>query len=197
MIVCGCFLPNAKAASEVIAEGSNCAVTGNIGFQMEKGVFTLEVLSGTLNGTSAVYGLLYRGGNLYFFNEELCYVVLYQSADEQLGVTVEIAGEKQRFACQPSTEYNFTLPAQTQVYIMFSFAITMPHEENFMLYAGILGFALIIAGIFLIAYALRHYPIFTLSNKETVWDKDILPVAIACLIFGLGLLLAWLLQGAA
>jgi hypothetical protein len=187
-------------ASEIYAEGEGFQITaedsGGVGFQMDKGVFVMEVLSGALNGTDCSLGLLYRGGNLYFHNTELCYVTFYQSSlTESMGLTVEVNGESQRFAVQPSTEYNWTLSAGAEVYLTWSYALTMPHEENFMLYLGILGIALIIVAVGLTVYAFRHYIIFTLSDKETVWEKDVLPVALACFIFGIGLTFAWLLQG--
>ena len=69
----------------------------------------------------------------------------------------------------------------------------MPHEENFLFWVGLLGIILLLFGLMLTVYCFRHYPIFTLTNKELVWEQTALIVAVCAVIIGFGLVVTWLL----
>jgi hypothetical protein len=204
-LACAFYAPSVNAqGSDVLAQGDSFLLYqvagGGFNFQhvdfkhgyFENRTVTIEVLTGSLNGSDARLGLTERGGNLFFHSNSGCEIQFSHNSGNRLRLDhdgVEFS------VITAGTAWNGTIPTDTDVMIAWNFVYLMPHEENFNLYLGILGIILLIAGILLLVYSFRTYPIFTFSaTKETVWEQNYVAYAIVCIIVGAGLIMTWLLM---
>lgn len=156
---------------------------------MVNNTFTIELLSGIWNGTSASVGITERGGNLIFHNINTSYVQL--SHNFGFGLRLQYEGIVLT-VLDAAHSWNGTLPADTDIYLKWGFALTMPHEANFELYVGVSGIGLLLVSVMLLAWGLRKYPLFSM-DKESLLEKDILPFIGGGLILGIGLIIIWLM----
>lgn len=189
------FVPSVFAATPLVeGYGFQIFVDSQGGFAFNHGetnkTMIIEVLSGTWNGTECQVSMTDKGGTLYFYSNNISYIQITNVYNLKLilrydGLTLSVLDEE---------NWTGTIPADTEVYIHWRWEILMPHEENFMLWIGVLGIILLIFGLMLTAYCFRHYPLFTLNqNTEMVWEKEALMVAICAAIIGFGLIVMWLL----
>lgn len=207
LLICflsGLVVPNVQAVDNTnpkIAEGSGfniyLAGQGSIMFQHPDGSFfdtqflLIEVLDGTWNGTDCQLYMTKRGGSLYFVSANNSHLQIYSSGATQLSID---GMEYQKIT---TTTWNATLTDGAAVQISWGYPLDLPHEANFMFWIGLSGIIMLVCGIMLSAYAFRHYTIFTLDDKETIWDKEILPFCILLLLGGFCLIIAWLFSGGA
>jgi hypothetical protein len=182
--------------ADIIVEGSDFEIFmetgGGLAFQhrIENYTFTIEVLSGTWNGTNCTLGMTDRGGNLYFYSNADSEVQLSHNND--VGLRLDYEGIVLSILT-PSHSWNGTIPADTPVYLKWSFSFLMPHEENFMLYVGLLGIALLVSGLLFGAYSFTQYPIFSFK-RETIWETSLLVYSFTAAFIGAGLIITWLLS---
>lgn len=183
-----------------IAEGSGFPIyiegQGGVMFQHPDASFfntqflAIEVLDGTWNGTDCRLFMSKRGGSLYFVSANDAHLQLYSSGVTQLSI------EGMEYTKISTTTWNTTLTDGATVQINWGYPLDLPHEANFMFWIGLAGLIMLVCGIMLSAYAFRHYTIFTLDDKETIWDKEILPFCILLVLGGFCLIIAWLFSGA-
>lgn len=183
-----------------LAEGSGFNIyinqTGGVLFQHPNMIsfnmqfLAFEVLDGTWNGTGCMLHMTKRGGSLYFVSQDTAHIQLYSSGVTQLTI------DGMTYQRLTSTSWNATLAPGDEVQINWGYPLNLPHEANFMFWIGLSGIIMLVCGIMLSAYAFRHYTIFTLDDKETIWDKDVLPVCILLVLGGFCLIIAWLFSGA-
>lgn len=198
------MVPNVQAVDNTnpkIAEGTGFSIyinqTGGVMFQHPDANFfntqflAVEVLDGTWNGTDCVLYMTKRGGSLYFVSSDTASLQLYSSGVTQLSI------EGMEYTKISQTTWNTTLTDGAEVYINWGYPLDLPHEANFMFWIGLTGIIMLVCGIMLSAYAFRHYTIFTLDDKETIWDKEILPFCILLVLGGFCLIIAWLFSGGA
>lgn len=151
----------------------------------------IEVLGGIWNGTDVRLGISQRGGYVSFYSNELAYVQL-ENWYEDMNVRLQVEGVT--VSVLSLGVWNGTIPADTECVIHWSWAFLMPHEENFLFWVGLLGIILVLFGLMLTVYCFRHYPIFTLTDRELVWEKEALIAGICAVIIGAGLIITWLLS---
>jgi len=204
-LACGFFCPLVNAqGSDVLAQGDSFLLYqvagGGFNFQhvdfrhgyYENRTVTIEVLTGALNGSDVRLGLTERGGNLFFHSNFGCEIQLSHDSGNRLRLDYEGV---EFSTVTAGSSWNGTIQDDTDVYIHWSFVYLLPHEENFNLYLGLFGIILLVAGILLLVYSFRTYPIFTFSaTKETVWEQNYVAYAIVCIIIGVGLIMTWLLM---
>ena len=145
-----------------------------------------EVINGTWDGSDCRLYTSRRGGSYYFLSNQTATIQAYSSGIASFNV------EGAQYTKLTNTSWTIEITPGQTVQISWGYPFTLPHEENFMFYLGLVGVIFLICGILLSAYAFRHYKIFTLGNEETIWDKDILPFCIILLIGGVCLIVAWL-----
>lgn len=195
-----------RDSSDPLVQGYNFNIyidgQGGLAFQHDFNLtFYIEVLDGVWDGRDCQLIMRGKSGVLYFVSYNSCSVQLYHYNDREIALTVEGMEVDILDPVPPSTGdfykngyvWNGTITAGSEVRISWNLPELLIYEENWMLYLGLIGLGLLIAGIFLTVYAFRHYKLFTLGNEETVWEKEILPICILLLIFGFGLLIIWLL----
>lgn len=164
--------------------------------------FTIEVLSGTFNGSDCTLSMNRRGGSLYFVSGSTAQVSLFQYSDGDYTawthfddtMVLNVDGMEVDEVTR-GFNWNGTIPASGEVYIRWSWNLLMPHEWDFMFAIGIAGLIMLVIGIALFVYCLRKYKIFTLGDEETVWEKDALMIAVVLIILGLCLIFAWFFSG--
>lgn len=152
---------------------------------------TIEILTGVLNATNVRLGLTDRYGDLYFHSNFGCEIQL--SADSNIDLKLSYDGME--FSELIENQFNGTIQNGADVLIHWSFIPLLPHEENWVLWLGILGIIILVAGILLLVYCFRNYPLFTFNqDKEMVWETDMLSYAAVAIIIGAGLTITWLLM---
>jgi hypothetical protein len=174
---------------------------GGLAFQHDNLMFYIEVLDGVWDGRDCQLSMNARGGSLYFVSYNDCHIELYHNDNHTMGLSVEGA-EADTVNPVPLAsgdfykggyEWNATITNGAEVRITWNFPRLLPHEENWMLYLGLAGLFMLVIGILLTVYAFRHYKFFTLGDETTVWERDVLPIAIVLILIGGGLLITWLL----
>lgn len=187
------FISSAFAQSyPAVAEGEGFNIQGSIAFQHLPYVadvtspgftFTIEVLTGTLNGTDARLGMDMMGGTVSFHNNALCEVQLYSDASVWLTCSSPVS------ATVAERSWNCTLAADTDQMISWRFNAPAFIDTYWNLLILIGALILLFAGVIMFAYAVREYKFNILDA-----DKTMLGIISICLfIFGIGLLLYWLL----
>lgn len=164
---------------------------GGLAFQhdIENKTFTIEVLSGTWNGTNCVLGMTERGGNLNFQSNNLAYVQLSHNALHGMRLTYEGISLS---TLETEHSWNGTIPVDTEIYLKWSFSFLMPHEENFMVYVGASGIILFMVSLLLGAWGLKKYGLFSMEHTS-IWEWDAVPFIVIGLIVGVGLIITWLM----
>lgn len=148
-----------------------------------------ETIAGTWDGYDCHLSTNRRGGSFNFISNQTATIQFYASQYD-----MHLIADGATLTKITATSWVLELTEDTDlVQLNWGFPLVLPHEENFMFYIGMFGIGLLVAGIMLTAYAFRHYTLFTLSDKETLWDKDILPFCIVLDIGGVCLIAAWLL----
>jgi hypothetical protein len=174
---------------------------GGLAFQHDNLMFYIEVLDGVWDGRDCQLSMNERGGTLYFMSYNDCHIELYQDSAYTMGLTCEGMEVDSVNPAPTATgdfykagyEWNGTITNGAEVRISWYFPRILPHEENWMLYLGLAGLFMLVIGILLTVYAFRHYKFFTLGDETTVWERDVLPIAIVLILIGGGLLITWLL----
>ena len=184
-------------SNEPIFEGYGFQIfvneTGGFAFDSgENRTFMIEVLDGTWNGTNVRLSMNQRGGSISFYSNSLAYIQLenwYEETNARLQVDgVTVSGLSPQI-------WNGTIPAYKKCVIHWSWSFLLPHEENFLFWVGLLGLIMLLFGLMIIVYNLRHKPIFSLSESKTlIWESDTFIIAICMVIIGAGLVVTWLLS---
>lgn len=181
---------------EVYVEGSGFIIYTDTGLAFQSGsglqILEIEVLTGTWGGENCRLGINERGGELYFESNETCQ---FQLTNYNLDFPVRL--EYEGFALSVITQgesYNGTFPTGGEpCLIHWSWGFEMPQETYWTLFLGILGLAILIIGLFLMAYLVRTYPIFSFS-REILFDKISFAIAISMIIIGIGFIVMWLMS---
>lgn len=180
---------------QIHVSGSDCVIYTDRGLAFQSGtgsqIMEIEVLTGTWSGENCRLGINERGGELYFESNVTCEFQLTNYDASRIRLTYE------GFGLTPINmgfSFNGTFPAgETPCLLHWSWALDLPHEENWALIMGLIGLVLLIIGLFLMAYLIRTYPIFSFS-REILFDKLSFAVAIAMIIIGIGFIMMWLMS---
>ena len=165
-------------------------VGGGLAFQNPDFTFTIELLTGTWNGTDCTLGMTERGGTLSFHSNDIAEVQLSHTAE--YGMRLDYEGITLS-DIEPGHSWNGTIPDDTDIYLHWSFSFLMPHEENFLLFVGIFGMALFVGGILFTAYLVKVTPLFSFGTKEILFEKMSFVLGIFAVVIGAGLIMIWLM----
>lgn len=192
--------PNIPMFEGVLAQGSGFNIYADtlysgLAFQsaLVNKTFYIEVLSGTWNGTSASLTLTDKYGELAFYSNDEAEVQIYQTSEHSARISYE--GFTLTTLYQ-GYSYNATIPTDTDCYIRWSYYTETILEENWTIFFGIFGFALLLAGLVTLAYGFRKYPLVTWDKKQTLLDNNILIFSIPAVFIGFGLIFMWLVTSA-
>lgn len=190
------FMPGVKAQDkDIYVQATGFIIYTDLGLAFQSGygtqIMEIEVLTGTWGGENCVLGVTERGGNLYFESNETCTFQITNYDETNMRLTYE--------GCEIDVlvngfSWNGTFPdGDTAVLIHWSWALNLPHEENWTLFMGLFGIGLLLGGLLFLAYLIKTYPLFSLSKKEILFDKISFPIAISAIIIGFGFIIMWLM----
>jgi hypothetical protein len=189
-----CFIISSALAQSypAVAEGEGFNIQGSVAFQHLPYVadvtspgftFTIEVLTGTLNGTDARLGMDMMGGTVSFHNNALCEIQLYADAPIWLVCTSEVS------VTVTEHSWNCTLAADTDQTISWRFNGPAFIDTYWNLLILIGALIMLFAGVIMFAWAIREYKFNILDADTTMLGI----ISICLFIFGIGLTLYWLL----
>lgn len=115
------------------------------------------------------------------------------SHNAELGMVIYDVEGIQLSTLTPAHSWNGTIPAATECYMAWGFALTTIYEENWNILFGVFGLCLLIAGLVCLAYGFKKYSLTTWSNKETLLDNNILIFAIPAIFIGAGMIIIWMM----
>lgn len=190
------FCPGVQGQpKDVYVEGNGFTIYTDLGLgfhsKEDTMILTIEVLTGTWGGENCRLGVNERGGELYWESNETCTIQITNYHDRPVRLYYE--GFTLSYLVS-GYSWNGTFPNDgTGCLLHWSFMLPSPVEENWGLFLGILGLALLIIGLLLMAYLVKTYPLFSFS-REILFDKMSFAVAISLIIIGFGFIMMWLMS---
>lgn len=193
------FLPGLVNAQpkEINVQGTDFVIYTDSGLTFQSGpgtqIMEIEVLSGTWVGENCRVGVTVRGGELYWKPNATCDCVIQVTNYDETNMRITIQDGFSLSVLYPGESWNGTFGNDGPALFHWSWALDLPHEENWSLLMGLIGIALFLIGLFLMAYLIRTYPIFSFT-REILFDKISFAISISMIIIGLGFIVMWLMS---